>query len=214
MTIHDSCRYSGTARRAKVRMAAWGMTLLALPLPALCRTSAPPSLPDTTVIGGQAFSNGRGIAAINQAAGFGNMQANSDAISTGPSHATVTQSNVRPPLPSVAGGALILGHAFAGFAGIVNLNQASGNNNSEANMVTIDRNWTPLTAAQLGAVSLPIHRTAAPPAGSAQSGQILDGPAVFAGARGVVQATQVVGTGNQVANSLAMNVPAGMAPAH
>ncbi|MHB1565780.1 MAG: hypothetical protein ACYCXG_03525 [Acidiferrobacter sp.] len=170
---------------------------------------------DTTTLSGQTLAHGSGIAAVNEAAGNNNLQANADALSLGPS----AGSAIHQSLTGNAAGlfnseAVITGHAFAGFSGIINVNQASGNGNLEANVVAIGTHLTPLTDTELGQVASTVTQTAADLPSSAPGGHrhIAVGAGAFSGASGIVQISQTVGAANRLANSFSLNISAGVTP--
>ena len=87
-----------------------------------------------SAIDGDVLANARGRVSINVSAGFANAQSNNAALaaSSGSANAVAT-ANVRvddvPRLPGDSS-ALIAGNAFAGAAGMLSVNQASGSANA------------------------------------------------------------------------------------
>lgn len=178
---------------------------------------APALVHDTTTLSGQVLAHGSGVAAINEAAGDGNLQANADTISVGfvpRAQGAVSQRSGGEAAALFDGAAVISGHAFAGFSGILTINQAGGNGNLEANVVSIGVDLTPLTDAELGQVVSAVTQQAGDlgPSPPAVRRRIADGTGAFSGARGIVQVSQTVGIANRLANSFSLNISAGATP--
>jgi len=102
----------------------------------------------TAEIDGAAFSGARGVIAVNQASGNGNVQANLVALAAGRfAEVSVDQlGSVRAasdtqgaasPDPTPERKAAIADSAFAGAAGIVQVNQAAGAGNNTANLFSL-----------------------------------------------------------------------------
>ena len=190
------------------------IALLAL-LPGLARAGDNALLiQDATHIGGDTLSQGFGVAGVNQAAGRDNVQANADSVSIGGlGHTAIDQAANAKVGTLFNGAALINGHAFSGFSGIININQASGNGNLQANVVSIGTHVTPLSDAALGQVASVTQKGAdIGPSLTGGTRRISVGAAAFSAAHGVVQVSQTVGSANKIANSFSMNISAGMTP--
>lgn len=190
------------------------IALLAL-LPGLaCAGDNALLMQDTTRIGGDTLSRGFGVAGVNEAAGRDNVQANANSVAMGGlGHTAIDQAAGGKVGRLFNGAALINGNAFSGFSGIININQASGNGNLQANVVSIGTTASPLSDAALGQVA-PLTQKSTdlemPLTGGTR--RIGVGTAAFSGAHGVVQVSQTVGTANKIANSFSMNISAGMTP--
>lgn len=180
--------------------------------PLWARDRVPPISHDRTTISGTVLSGGRGVAGLNEAAGIGNAQANSVAIANGKTAVSVKQSIAKRLGAPVMGSAAIAGHAFSGFTGILSINQVSGDNNAEANVVAISRNWQPLPSHALGEVAAHISQGLAVGSGTAVKGRATISAEAFKGTSGVIQVSQVVGASNRVANSFSLNISVGAAP--
>ena len=187
----------------------------AVPLLAAAKVMAadPPTVVNTASLAGSVLAGGKGVATVNEAAGHGNVQANSDTIANGGPAAARTHQRLSGP---VSGGgadsARIGGQAFARFAGILNVNQATGSDNLEANRVTIARSLHRLSLDQLTHITPPIHqinhaRLLASPAGR-RAVTVADN--ALKGVTGIAQVSQAAGSGNSLSNSVTLNLSAGM----
>ena len=190
---------------------------LSVPLFAATRmcVASPLAVSNAASLAGSALADGKGIATINEAAGDGNVQANSDAITNGSRADNGISQQISG---TVAGGAAdsarIAGDAFARFSGILNVNQAAGSDNLEANSVTITRSVHRLSLDQLTHIASPVHQlngaqVSAPPKG-ARHVAVADN--ALKGVTGVAQVSQVAGSGNSISNSVTLNISAGIRP--
>jgi hypothetical protein len=169
------------------------------------------------VISDTALSNTTGNISVNTTAGSGNAQTSMTAIGISDMLATgtlVSQQQLAPGRYVSSGQdyAAILDQAFTSARGVVKVNQSSGNNNAQANLVGI-------AAGTLSEVSLvqlsQVDASQQMPNGSSnnvnnarrQVAEIAD--SAFVGARGVVQVNQVAGSGNSTANLFALAMSAG-----
>jgi hypothetical protein len=99
----------------------------------------------SATIGGNAFAGSSGITQVTQASGSGNIEANAAFIGIGfPGVAmdAVTLAQVRVVTPLVNpngydGHTSIAPTAFAGATGVVQVEQAAGNNNTAANVLSV-----------------------------------------------------------------------------
>jgi hypothetical protein len=97
-------------------------------------------------IGGTAFAGSSGITQVTQASGSGNIEANAAFIGIGfagnPLN-EVSLSQIRAGAPLVNPSGPYYGHtsmspgAFAGATGVVQVEQAAGNNNTAANVLSV-----------------------------------------------------------------------------
>lgn len=172
-----------------------------------------PSVPtDRTAIAGSVLSGARGVVGVNEAAGTGNAQVNSVAIGSGKTTASVRQSVAGGWGASGTGSAAIGGQAFSAFAGILSVNQVSGNHNAQANTVAVSRNWQPLPSQALGEVAAHVSQDRLARSDAPVKGRATISPDAFKGATGVVQVSQVVGAANRVANHVSLNISVGAVP--
>jgi hypothetical protein len=175
--------------------------------------AAPPTVVNSASLTGSVLAGGKGVATVNEAAGHGNVQANSDAIANGgPAVARIHQRLSGSVSGLSADAARIGGEAFARFAGILNVNQAAGNNNLEANAVTIAHSLHRLSLDQLTHIASPIkqfNHTGLPvSAGGRRTVTVADN--ALKGVAGIAQVSQAAGSGNSLSNSVTLNMPAGM----
>lgn len=101
----------------------------------------------TAQIDGAAFSGARGVISVNQASGTGNVQANLVALAAGRfaevsldqlgSVRASDSDSAGAPRRSPAHRAVIADSAFAGAAGIVQVNQTAGAGNNTANLFSL-----------------------------------------------------------------------------
>jgi hypothetical protein len=166
-------------------------------------------------IDGQALSGANGVVSVNMAAGDFNQQANLHAFAIGENATTRVRasqqqrSNLATP-PDRAGASIGDG-AFSGAQGVLSINQASGNGNTELNVVTAalatqgireagDAWFATASASAGGAVS------PAPPAASGSERHVAVESTAMREVHGVVQLNQVAGSANAAANVLQMSV--------
>lgn len=158
-----------------------------------------------------AFQGSQGNAAINQAAGDHNLQANSHAI--GNTVSLLHHQESHPVLTSdhdSTSSSQIESQAFADFVGQLSVNQVSGTGNIQANLGTVaftsqdhfslsDDALTQVAGS--GSAQLP----------SVQNGQHKSEIALdsFSGAQGAVQANQISGDQNIAINQFSLQYPNG-----
>jgi len=160
-----------------------------------------------------------GILQANQAAGAGAAQANIAAIAVAENGFALADALADVPagggeghgdLPVPAGSAAITG-SFNGASGLVQLNQAAGSGNAQTNLFAAAFG-THASASAIPEAGLGEMRPV--PAGDAQAqdeeaGAQLSIADSFAGFTGVAQVSQVVGHGNQTANTVSVSVSRG-----
>lgn len=182
-----------------------------------CVLSGKPAFADPlpsaqTQIGGNALQNASGSISVNIAAGNENAQANVTAIGNAPqhSHPPVTQDIRASATAPSSGSAIISGQALSGASGRIAVNQVSGVANAEANVASI-KFGDPVGQDQLASVT--------PQQPSPTSGTILQGTngvsiagTALTGTSGLVQVTQVAGSGNSAANTFALRMGQGLNP--
>ena len=191
------------------------IVISAVPLLAAAEAMAadPPAASNAASLAGSVLAGGKGVAAINEAAGNGNVQANSDAIANGgPAVAKIRQRLTGSVSGVATDSARIGGQAFARFAGILNVNQAAGNDNLEANVVTIAHSLHRLSLDQLTHIAPPIkqfhHTGLSASAGGRRTVTVADN--ALKGVAGIAQVSQAAGSGNSLSNSVTLNISAGM----
>ena len=166
---------------------------------------------------------GRGLdgrAAINQAAGQGNAQANQAALSLSSDGIASAAASARQQLEPVAAAALarraqarIDAGAFADARGLLQLNQSAGAGNAQLNQFALARGRDGSSAlddaalAQVaGPAAAPLETRRAP---GLREAAIADD--AFRGGQGVLQLNQTAGTGNASVNAIVLRLP-GSAP--
>jgi hypothetical protein len=162
-------------------------------------------LGDTTVIGANSGVNDTGTVSLNEVAGVGNQQTNSALITGIPGKMTINQSSIGNFVNTHDSGAAIIGDsAFSLSSGLMQISQASGSGNVEANAAFVG---VSATGSALTAISLSQLRGGfAPPNPNADfQGTYSIAPTAFAGSSGLVQVQQTAGTNNVTANSVAVN---------
>lgn len=170
-----------------------------------------------SLISDAALAGSAGNIAVNNSAGIGNTQANMAAVSVGGELAT---ADLRSRQQAAAGAratngnerAEISSHAFRDAAGIIAINQSSGNGNAQANLVAIAfGNMAEVSIEQLGRVSVAHDVSTGLEGNSEDTGtqRSVIADSAFAGARGVVQVNQLAGSGNSSANVFALSVGVG-----
>ena len=174
-----------------------------------------PALLSRSAIDGDVLANARGRLAINVSAGFANAQSNSAALaaSSGSAKAAVT-ANVRVDAVSetqVDSSAIIAGSAFAGAAGMLSVNQASGGANAQANVIAIGLGADADVIAE-SVLSSTASGVAPASAARASVREAAISDSAFRGARGLVQVNQSAGSGNRTANHFALQVQTGSRP--
>ncbi|QQP94822.1 hypothetical protein [Lysobacter enzymogenes] len=164
---------------------------------------------------------GRGLdgrAAINQAAGQGNAQANQAALALTPDGIALAAANAHQqaerPDPAAAARnaqARIGAGAFADASGLLQLNQSAGAGNAQLNQFALARGGAAAlddaALAQIaGPPSAPLENRRAP---SLRDAAIADD--AFRGGQGVLQLNQTAGAGNASVNAIVLRLP-GSAP--
>jgi hypothetical protein len=162
-------------------------------------------LGDTTVIGPNSGVNNIGAVSINEVAGVGNQQTNEALVTDIPGQMSVNQSSIGNFVNTRdKGTAIISDAAFSLSSGLIQVSQASGAGNVEANAAFVG---VSSTGSALTAISLSQLRSGfAPPNPNAEfQGTYSIAPTAFTGTSGLVQVQQTAGTNNVTANSVAVN---------
>jgi len=160
---------------------------------------------DTTVIGADSGVNTIGAISINEVAGVGNQQTNEALVTGIPGKMSVNQTSIGNFTNGFSSGTAVIGDgAFSLSSGLVQVSQASGAGNVEANAAFVG---VSATGSALGAISLSQLRGGfAPPNPNAEfEGTYSIAPTAFAGSSGLVQVQQTAGNNNVTANSVAVN---------
>ncbi|WP_275286382.1 hypothetical protein [Halomonas elongata] len=174
-------------------------------------------LRNSTVLQGSALSHVSGVANTNMAAGEGNRQANSGALSigraSGTSNQLVQQARIDESLISLQNDVQIQDKAFRQASGWMSVNQAAGQGNVQSNAFGMalgidvstldDRNLQQVLASQQG-----LNGGGDDASGDTRRKVEIDST-TFSGARGVIQVNQSAGTGNATRNSFRMNMALG-----
>ncbi len=164
------------------------------------------------------FQNFQGVAALNQASGTLNSQANLLAVTMGSGgglqlNGSGLSSQVRNNTLTLAPGAssnysaIIGGQSFWGGSGIAMLNQVSGNMNVQLSQVGLNIGAgavTALSSQQLSAISA--HNRVNIPAGAAMNAKVKLDDGAFQNFTGVANVSQVAGNLNQVMTAININV--------
>ncbi|WP_163558650.1 hypothetical protein [Halomonas sp. NO4] len=175
-----------------------------------------PDIHNGSVLGGSALSEIAGISATNLAAGDGNLQVNSGAISIGDVAATANalqqQSRIETSFDDRQDNVSIEDRAFRQAEGLMSINQAAGLGNVQSNTFTValgisasslsDSTLQSVLADQQG-----LNGTEDGPDNASQRIEVED--STFEGAQGVIQVNQSAGTGNATRNSFRMNMALG-----
>jgi hypothetical protein len=162
---------------------------------------------DSANIGDGAFAGTKGALSVNDAAGVVNQQDNSALVTDIPGTLIVDQSSTGNETPATTVQARIGSLAFSSSAGLMQISEASGVGNLQANAAFIGIN--PTTSQALTGVSLSQVRSTqvSAPSGLAQfQGQATIAPSAFANSSGVVQLEQTAGDNNVTANLLSLHV--------
>lgn len=174
---------------------------------------------DTNVIDGNAFQGAKGVIHINTTSGDLNRQSNLTAISVssqGP--AIAVNVNEQPNATDVQytdskhASAFIGAHAFSGVSGLLSINQASGQANTQANNIAIGSSTQGVAVADNI-----LDTTAAGHAGQNKKevDPLMDqhigiADTAFQGTSGLVQVNQTAGSSNSTANNFALRIAPGV----
>lgn len=183
--------------------------------PVLAQVAGLPILHST--VSDSALAGSAGNIAVNISAGSASAQANIAAISIGAEFAKADISSHQRvdgnfPLASSNEFAEIGNNAFQQAAGIIAINQSSGNGNAQANLVAIAvGKMTEISTDQLAGVSVWQNQPASSTGNAEHSGKqkSIIADSAFAGARGIVQVNQLAGSGNTSANVFALSLGVG-----
>jgi hypothetical protein len=172
----------------------------------LALAASPPAPNDNASIAGNTFHNA-GAIRVNQAAGSGNVQANTAAVVGPNAKFRLSLVQTAGTTGSDVGHAAVAGFAFADAAGLLQVNQSAGAGNAQGNAALVRYGATPaeLDDAALGA-ALPTQHTSPATRPSTGGNAVSNAPTAFSHAAGIVQINQSAGNGNSTANTLLLQV--------
>jgi hypothetical protein len=169
---------------------------------------------DQTSIISTKVMQGAGRAAVNQAAGNHNIQANVHALGRSTSINSIQGSNTpadfsqeQLDLDDEIYLSLIDSQAFANFQGLASINQVSGQNNIQTNLGSIALD----SIAGLGLSDEALTNVSSQSVPSFQTSQYQAdiAPDSFQDAQGVMQINQISGDGNIAVNQFSLQLPSG-----
>ncbi|WP_363799686.1 hypothetical protein ABU614_05915 [Lysobacter firmicutimachus] len=192
--------------------------LLATAVASDTRATEPAPARDQARIEAGAAQRLQGRAAVNQAAGSGQMQANlatiahaSDGLALADAqlsqHGVAGAASVRDAVAHIAAG------AFADAHGLLSVNQSAGAGNAQANLFAVSRGGMvsglddAVLADVAGAASAPADAAAAS-SSPLREASIAEG--AFHGGQGVLQLNQTAGADNASANAIVLRLPGGL----
>jgi hypothetical protein len=162
---------------------------------------------DSTDISDGSFAGSKGLLSVNEAAGVVNQQNNSALVTDVPGTLNVEQSSTGNETPANRVIARIGSLAFSSSSGVMQVSEASGVGNLQANAAFIGINASSSEA--LTGISLSQMRsTQVPTPGGLVpfQGEATISPSAFANSSGVVQVDQTAGNNNIAANLLSLHV--------
>lgn len=172
---------------------------------------------DNSQIGDQVMQHANGILSVNMASGDFNLQANLRAFAVGDNAQTLLQASqlqhdrlARKPLDASAS---IGGLAYANARGVVSINQASGNGNTELNGVAATLVSTGIREATDDTLSAAVSASAGgqppgnPHASNSGSRSVAVDSTAMKDFIGVLQLNQIAGSGNATDNLLLLSAP-------
>jgi hypothetical protein len=162
---------------------------------------------DTANIGDNSFAGSKGVISLNVAAGVVNQQDNSALITDIPGSLSIEQSSTGNETPANTVIARIGSLAFSSSSGLMQVSEASGVGNLQANAAFIGLNASASEA--LTGISLSQMRATqvSSPGGLVPfQGEATISPSAFANTSGVVQLDMTAGNNNIAANLLSLHV--------
>ncbi len=164
-----------------------------------------------SVIEGKALNRAQGAIAVNQAAGDGNLQANSLAVAIG-AHASAgisSRQDIAATLANMPDRARVeVGEqAFGNASGVIAVNQVSGVANIQANDVALVRSaaFSGLSDDEMALTHANILSSSPDASGQRTTSRAVSvEDTAFEGARGLIQVNQVAGRGNIASNRMLM----------
>lgn len=185
------------------------LLLFAFSRPSFADDSGQPAL-DSNMLGGNALDGVAGTVHANLAAGEVNLQSNTAVISNAPLSNRITVTQKSAAAAGSASASVRIGPGVStGSIGVIQVNQAAGNGNEQANAAFIG-----LDSSTPAAAEITLRQSVAPttvPASSTQTTrQAKISTTAFSGSQGVLQVNQAAGTSNATANSFALRLGPGM----
>jgi hypothetical protein len=199
---------SKPSRKARSRIAAVAGAIALVAITGAAPLHAQQS--NSASIGASVMSGSNGALAINEAAGVGNQQVNAAMVANGPGQLSVNQVTLGNFNSAGSNSAQIGNNVFAGATGIMQLNQASGSGNLEANaaFIGIGGDASAVTGISLSQIRGGSGQVTIPQANVPVQASIAS--TAFAGAAGVAQVEQVSGNNNVAANTMALHLGTGL----
>jgi hypothetical protein len=153
------------------------------------------------------FAGSKGVVSLNVAAGVVNQQDNSALITDAPGSLNVVQTSTGNENPANTVQAKIGSLAFSSSSGVMQVTEAAGVGNLQANAAFIGIDTA--SSQTLSGVSLSQMRSTqvlAPSGLAPFQGEAVISPSAFANTSGVVQVDQTAGNNNVAANLLSLHV--------
>jgi len=176
-----------------------------------------PMFENDSLINQGTLANSTGAIGLNIAAGDGNAQLNAGAlaVAVGQGVSSLAQGQQRVELNEIAASSLqrstIANGALANVAGLVSVNQVSGESNAQANgfAIGLGLEGEVLAEAQLAAEVTGNLSYQQSESGADRSLEARIENGAFNSAKGLVQINQLAGAGNKTANKFALEVSPG-----
>ncbi|MGY2288646.1 adhesin [Pseudomonas sp. SDO528_S397] len=153
----------------------------------------------------------KGVASVNQAAGYQQQQLNSRTVTAGANAGAggglaqfIGGAAVDPSLDAKAA---IQGNSFSNGTGVLGVNQSAGASNQMINAVRIGVNVGPqsIDDSVMSQQNVALSPNSGNPS-TTGSRQVVTSDQAFTGSRGVVQVNQSAGVGNRMANALNVQI--------
>jgi hypothetical protein len=188
--------------------------------PVLAQQARPAPARDAATISDRAGQDLSGRAAINQAAGSGNTQANLAALALSPGGLGLglvgVQARQLPQGAAVRDASVRIDRqALSGTRGLLSVNQAAGSGNAQLNLFALGNTDIAIQAAPAAALDDAALASVAgshPTEGAGSTPrlrQAVIGDDAFRGSQGVVQVNQTAGVGNASTNAIVLQLPRG-----
>jgi len=177
--------------------------------------AAGPLFENNSLIDPRALSNSTGAIGLNMATGDGNAQLNAGAlaVTVGQGVSSLVSAQQSVQLNEIAASTLqrstIATGALANVAGLVSVNQASGESNAQANGFAIGLGLEGQVLAEADLAAEVTGNLSYQAAGEGEAERSLEARienGAFRAAKGLVQINQLAGAGNKTANKFALEV--------
>ena len=203
-------------RGAFAQLLGFVLSLSAIAQTAAAGTEQGPTVAEN-VIRGDVLRASRGAIGVNQAAGDGNLQANSAAIAVGiEARTSVTTRQHAEGAGTQPGTARtrIDGDAFSGARGWLAINQSAGGSNLQSNAIAVKFGiqGSRMDAKDLAEVKVSQTTQASPDQERNLEAEVGIGQRAFRDARGVVQINQSAGSGNATSNRFELRMTHAVEP--